>query len=62
MIKLLGMVNAASPFTAHSKIIDGCSDLFVNALGDAGRRARSAMGMWSLPNGMTVKIEAIVPQ
>ncbi|SIT49434.1 Endoribonuclease L-PSP [Paraburkholderia piptadeniae] len=60
VIKLLGMVNAAPSFTAHSKVIDGCSDLFVNVLGDAGRHARSAVGMSSLPNGMTVEIEAIV--
>jgi enamine deaminase RidA (YjgF/YER057c/UK114 family) len=41
-------------------VINGCSDLFVNVFGDAGRHARSAVGMGSLPNNMTVEIEAIL--
>ena len=60
IVKLLGMVNAVPSFTDHPKIINGCSDLFVNVLGEAGRHARSAVGMGSLPSGMTVEIEAIV--
>lgn len=59
-VKVIGMVNAAQTFTAHSKVIDGCSDLLVNVFGEAGRHARSAVGMSSLPNGMTVEIEAVV--
>lgn len=58
--KLLGMVNASPDFTAHSKVIDGCSDLLVQVFGKAGKHARSAIGVASLPNGMTVEIEAIV--
>lgn len=60
VVKVLGMVNAAPTFTAHPKIIDGFSNLFVDVLGDAGRHARSAIGVSSLPNGMTVEVEAIV--
>lgn len=60
VIKLLGMVNAAPDFADHPKFINGCSDLFVAVLGERGRHARSAVGMGSLPNNMTVEIEAIV--
>ena len=60
VVKLLGMVNSEPDFTDHPKVINGCSDLFVEALGDAGRHARSAVGMGSLPNGIMVEIEAIL--
>lgn len=59
VIKLLGMVNAEADFTRHPQVINGCSDIFVDILGEAGRHARSAVGMGSLPNGMAVEIEAI---
>lgn len=60
VIKLLGMVNAVPDFADQPKVINGCSDLFVAVLGENGRHARSAVGMGSLPNNMTVEIEAIV--
>lgn len=60
VVKLLGMVNAVPDFKDQPKVINGCSDLFVEVLGDAGRHARSAVGMGSLPNGMSVEIEGIV--
>ena len=60
VVKLLGMVNAAPDFAQHPKVINGCSDLFVAVLGENGRHARSAVGMGSLPNNMTVEIEVIV--
>lgn len=60
VVKVLGMVNAAPEFTEHPKVINGCSDLFVEVFGDRGRHARSAVGMGSLPNGITVEIEAII--
>jgi enamine deaminase RidA (YjgF/YER057c/UK114 family) len=60
VIKILGMVNAEPDFADHPKVINGCSDLLVEVLGDAGRHARSAVGMGSLPNRMTVEIEAIL--
>lgn len=60
VVKLLGMVNAEPDFTEHPKVINGCSDLFVEVLGEVGRHARSAVGMGSLPNGMSVEVEAIL--
>jgi enamine deaminase RidA (YjgF/YER057c/UK114 family) len=60
VVKVLGMVNAAPDFGQQPKVINGCSDLFVEVFGDAGRHARSAVGMGSLPSGITVEIEAIV--
>jgi enamine deaminase RidA (YjgF/YER057c/UK114 family) len=60
VVKLLGMVNAEPDFSDHPKVINGCSDLFVEVLGEAGKHARSAVGMGSLPNRMTVEIEAIL--
>lgn len=60
VVKLLGMVNAVPEFQDHPKVINGCSDLFVEVLGDAGKHARSAVGMGSLPMGIPVEIEVIV--
>ena len=60
VVKVLGMVNAAPEFTDHPKVINGGSDLLVAAFGEAGRHARSAVGMGSLPFDMTVEIEMIV--
>lgn len=57
VVKLLGMVNATPDFVEHSKVINGCSDLFVDVFGEG--HARSAVGVGSLPLGMTVEIEAI---
>ena len=60
VVKLLGMVNAEPDFGDQPKVINGCSDLFVAVFGEAGRHARSAVGMGSLPNRITVEIEAIL--
>jgi enamine deaminase RidA (YjgF/YER057c/UK114 family) len=54
------MVNAVPDFGDPPKVINGCSDLFVEVFGDKGRHARSAVGMGSLPMNITVEIEAIV--
>jgi enamine deaminase RidA (YjgF/YER057c/UK114 family) len=58
--RVFGMVNAVPEFGDHPKVINGCSDLFVEVFGDRGRHARCAVGMSSLPYNMTVEIEAIV--
>jgi enamine deaminase RidA (YjgF/YER057c/UK114 family) len=60
VVKVLGMVNAVPEFQDHPKVINGCSDLFVEVLGDKGKHARSAVGMGSLPMGIPVEIECIV--
>ncbi len=60
VVKLLGMVNAAPDFGEHPQVINGCSELFAQVFGDdAGVGARSAVGMGSLPGGITVEIEGI---
>jgi len=60
IVKVLGMVNAAPDFEDHPKVVNGCSDLFVEIFGERGRHARSAVGMSSLPGGIPVEIEVIV--
>jgi enamine deaminase RidA (YjgF/YER057c/UK114 family) len=60
VVKVLGMVNVAPGFTQIPQVIDGCSQLFIAVFGDAGRGARSAVGMAELPMGIAVEIEAVV--
>ena len=60
VVKVLGMVNAVPEFADHPKVINGCSDLLVEVFGEAGKHARSAVGMGSLPMGIPVEIEVIV--
>jgi enamine deaminase RidA (YjgF/YER057c/UK114 family) len=60
VIKLLGMVRGTPEFGEQPEVINGCSDLFVAVLGERGRHARSAVGMGSLPRGITVEIECIM--
>jgi enamine deaminase RidA (YjgF/YER057c/UK114 family) len=60
IVKVLGMVNAAPDFEDHPKVVNGCSDLFVEVFGEHGRHTRSAVGMSSLPGGIPVEIEVIV--
>jgi len=61
VVKVLGMVACPPEFTTMHKVIDGCSDLFVEVFGpEIGRHARSAVGMASLPLDFPVEIEVIV--
>ncbi|MSQ20811.1 MAG: RidA family protein [Betaproteobacteria bacterium] len=60
VLRVLGMVNAVPEFGDQPKVINGCSDLFVAVLGERGRHARSAVGMGSLPNQISVEIEAVM--
>lgn len=60
IVKLFGMVNGAPEFEDHPQVINGCSDLFISVFGDAGRHARSAVGLASLPGNITVEIEAVI--
>ncbi len=59
VVKLTGFVNSTADFTDQPKVINGASDFIVEALGDAGRHARSAVSAASLPLGVTVEIEGI---
>ena len=60
MVKLLGMVNSDPDFTQPPAVMNGCSDLLVEVLGERGRHARCAVGMATLPNGMAVEVESVV--
>jgi enamine deaminase RidA (YjgF/YER057c/UK114 family) len=59
VVKILGMVNCAEDFGEQPRVINGASDLLVQVFGEAGRHARSAVGMQSLPFGIAVEIEMI---
>ncbi len=59
VVKLTGFVNSTQDFTDQPKVINGCSDFLVEALGDKGRHARSAVSAPSLPLGVAVEIEGI---
>ncbi|MDA5092626.1 RidA family protein [Aliiroseovarius sp. KMU-50] len=59
VVKLVGFVNSTSDFGDQPKVINGASDFMVEALGDAGRHARSAVSAASLPFGVAVEIEGI---
>jgi enamine deaminase RidA (YjgF/YER057c/UK114 family) len=60
VVKLGGFVQAAGDFTAIPAVINGCSDLMVEVFGDKGRHARSAVGVYRLPLGFAVEVDAIV--
>ena len=60
LVKVLGMVNCSPEFTQHPQVINGFSELMVDIFGEkAGKGARSAVGMGSLPGNIPVEIEAI---
>jgi enamine deaminase RidA (YjgF/YER057c/UK114 family) len=60
IVKLGGFVNAAGDFTDIPKVVNGCSDLMVEAFGDKGRHARSAVACPVLPMGSAVEVDAVV--
>jgi len=60
VVKLLGMVNCTEDFKDQPKVVNGASDLLVEVFGEAGRHARSAVGMQALPNQIPVEIEMIL--
>jgi enamine deaminase RidA (YjgF/YER057c/UK114 family) len=60
VLRLGGFVNATPEFTDIPKCVNGASDLMVAAFGDAGRHARAAVGVASLPAGASVEVDAIV--
>ncbi len=59
IVKVVGFVASAEGFTGQPGVINGASDLFAEVLGEAGRHARSAVGVAELPLGSPVEIEAI---
>jgi len=58
-VKLVGFVNSMPDFTDQPTVVNGASDLMVQVFGDAGRHARSAVGVASLPFGCAVEVEGI---
>lgn len=60
IVKVTGYVNSTPDFRPVSQVIDGASDLFVDVFGDAGRHARSAVGVAQLPNDAMCEVEIIV--
>ncbi|SFR34327.1 RidA family protein [Litoreibacter janthinus] len=59
VVKLTGFVNSTPDFTEQPKVINGASDFLVEALGDAGKHARSAVSAGALPFNVAVEIEGI---
>jgi len=59
VVKLTGFVNSPTDFTDQPKVINGASDFLVEALGDAGKHARSAVSAGALPFNVAVEIEGI---
>jgi len=59
VVKLTGFVNSTAEFKDQPKVINGASDFMVEALGDVGRHARSAVSAAALPLGVAVEIEGI---
>ncbi|KZM50289.1 RidA family protein [Labrenzia sp. OB1] len=59
LVKIVGFVNSTADFTEQPQVINGASDFMVEAMGDKGRHARSAVSAASLPLGAAVEIDAI---
>jgi enamine deaminase RidA (YjgF/YER057c/UK114 family) len=59
VLKLNGFVNVAPDFGAIPQVMNGCSDLMVEVLGEAGRHARSAVGVANLPMGFAVEVDGV---
>ena len=60
IVMVRGVVNASPDFIGHTQVIDGASQVFVEVFGDAGRHARLAVGMSSLPANIALEIEVTV--
>jgi len=60
VVKVLGMVNSADGFGEQPQVVNGFSDLMVEVFGEAGKHARSAVGMAGLPGNSPVEVEMIV--
>ncbi len=60
VVRLGGFVQCGPDFIDIPKVINGCSDLMVDVFGDAGRHARSAVGVYKLPLGVAVEIDAVI--
>lgn len=59
LVKIVGFVNSTGDFTEQPKVVNGASDFLVEAMGERGKHARSAVSAASLPFGVAVEVEAI---
>ena len=59
-VRLTGYVNSAPEFTRQAEVINAASQLLLDAFGERGRHARSAIGVAQLPGGAAVEVEAII--
>jgi enamine deaminase RidA (YjgF/YER057c/UK114 family) len=59
IVKLGGFVQAGPGFFDIPQVLNGCSDLMVDVFGDAGRHARSAVGVYRLPLNFAVEVDAV---
>ena len=59
IVKLGGFVQAGPDFFDIPQVVNGCSDLMVDVLGDDGRHARSAVGVYRLPRNFAVEVDAV---
>ena len=60
VVKLGGFVQAGANFLEIPQVVNGASDLMVEAFGDVGKHARSAVGVYRLPLGFSVEVDAVV--
>ncbi|MDP3632349.1 RidA family protein [Phenylobacterium sp.] len=60
VVKLGGFVQAGPGFFEIPQVVNGASDVMVAAFGDAGKHARSAVGVYRLPMNFTVEVDAVV--
>lgn len=60
VVKVVGFVASAEGFTGQSGVVNGASELFAEVFGEAGKHARSAVGMAELPLGSPIEVEAVV--
>lgn len=58
-VRVGGFVNCTPDFAAQPQVINGASDLLIEVLGEAGRHARTAIGVGALPAGVAVEVDAI---
>ena len=59
VVKIVGMVHATEDFKDHASVLDGCSELLVNVLGERGHHSRSVMGVSSLTFDMILQVDAV---
>lgn len=59
MVRILGLVQSADGFSRQPQVMNGFSEVFVTAFGEAGKAARAAVGVNALPGNIPVEVEAI---